>query len=108
MGRPSGREYLRFAGPGSRRRDSLSDGYRRSQRLADGRRSGVRGRRLMVRFAPEGRPELIACCAPARRPGWLVPFRQSGRAFYAYVYATTAQAKRDAFTALSSLLVERR
>jgi hypothetical protein len=64
--------------------------------------------RRPARFLPEGRPEWIACCAPARRPGWLVRFRQNGRAFYAYVYGTTAQAKRDAFTALSSLLVERR
>jgi hypothetical protein len=49
----------------------------------------------------------LACCAPARRPGWLVRFRKSGRGFYAYVFGTTAQAKRDAFTALSSLLVDR-
>lgn len=60
------------------------------------------------RFLPQGQPEWIACCAPARRPGWLVRFRQSGRAFYAYVCGTTAQARRDAFTSLSSLLVERR
>ena len=39
------------------------------------------------RFAVRGEPSPLACCAPARRdPGWVLSFRDDGRAFYAYVY----------------------
>jgi hypothetical protein len=60
------------------------------------------------RFALRGRPTPIGCCAPTRRPGWFLHFRAGGRAFYAYVYGRTPQARRYAAQALGSLLVEPR
>lgn len=59
------------------------------------------------RFVLRGRPTPIACCAPTRRAGWLLHFRAGGRAFYAYVYGNTPQARRYATEALSSLRVVR-
>lgn len=59
-------------------------------------------------FHPRGRPSPLECCAPTRRPGWLVYFRDRGRAFYAYLYGTSPRARTLAFQALSSLRVEPR
>jgi hypothetical protein len=61
-----------------------------------------------ARFVLRGRPTPIACCAPTRRAGWLLHFRAGGRAFYAYVYGGTPQARRYATEALSSLRVAAR
>jgi hypothetical protein len=46
-------------------------------------------------FRVRGAPSLLACCAPARRQaGWMLSFRDGGRAFYAYVYGDAPAALR--------------
>jgi hypothetical protein len=55
-----------------------------------------------------GSPQPIACCAPSRRPGWFMNFRDAGRGFYVYVYATTTATRRTALTILDRLTVTRR
>jgi hypothetical protein len=60
------------------------------------------GPRYVRRFPPRprafrvhGRPSPLACCAPARRDaGWMLSFRDGGRAFYAYVYGDARAALR--------------
>jgi hypothetical protein len=40
-------------------------------------------------------PSFLGCCAPARKQkGWMVAFRDHGRAFYAYVYGDPRAAAR--------------
>jgi hypothetical protein len=57
------------------------------------------------RFRIHGRPSPLACCAPARRDaGWMLSFRDGGRAFYAYVYGDA----RAALRILDSLRVSAR
>jgi hypothetical protein len=39
------------------------------------------------RFRVTGPPSYMSCCAPAReQKGWMLYFRDHGRAFYAYLY----------------------
>jgi hypothetical protein len=38
------------------------------------------------RFAVRGAPSGIACCSSRDRAGWVIPFRDHRRAFYAYLY----------------------
>jgi hypothetical protein len=48
-----------------------------------------------LRFHVAGPPSYLACCAPARRQkGWMLSFRDRGRAFYAYVYGDASSALR--------------
>ena len=42
--------------------------------------------RRPTRFRVEGRPSPLECCAVSGRAGWMLHFRDAGRAFYAYVY----------------------
>ena len=57
------------------------------------------------RFTLAGEPNVIACCGVARRKGWMIPFRDRGRSFYAYVYPGRAGSLRAALGALRSLRV---
>jgi hypothetical protein len=73
-------------------------------------------RRYIRRFAPRprrfelrGRPQFIACCAPANRGrGWFLNFRDGGRGFYAYVYLGQEGMRDEALALLDSLRVEPR
>jgi hypothetical protein len=49
---------------------------------ARGERSPQRPRTFRV----AGKPTGIECCSIARRVGWVIAFRDHGRAFYAYLY----------------------
>ena len=93
-------ERLTIAGPGG--------GMVHLQESLDPRRYVLRVPRRPAAFAPRGEPQWIGCCAPVKRRGWFVYFRDNGRGLYAYVYGTTFEAKWDAFAALNSLLVEQR
>jgi hypothetical protein len=69
-------------------------------------------RRYIARFNPRptrwhlrGQPRPIACCAPARRAGWFMNFRDADRGFYVYVYANAARARRAALTILDHLVI---
>jgi hypothetical protein len=58
---------------------------------ADVKRFPARPRRFRV----TGPPSYISCCAPARsQKGWMLSFRDGGRAFYAYVYGDAPAALR--------------
>jgi hypothetical protein len=64
-----------------------------------------------ARFRAPGRPTPLACCAALRGPGWLFPFADGGRTFYAYVFVgrrASEDARRRALSVLESLQVEPR
>ena len=63
-----------------------------------------------ARFALRGAPDWIACCVPEERKdkGWLLTFRDGGRALYAYVFLGRAGTRRDALAILDSLRVRSR
>jgi hypothetical protein len=46
-------------------------------------------------FRVTGSPSFLACCAPKRaQKGWMLSFRDHGRAFYVYVYGDVRSALR--------------
>jgi len=46
-------------------------------------------------FRVTGSPSFLACCAPARaQKGWMLSFRDHGRAFYVYIYGDARSALR--------------
>jgi hypothetical protein len=68
--------------------------------------------RYVARFDPRprrwrlgGRPQPISCCAPSRRAGWFMNFRDAGRGFYVYVYAETARERGTVLSVLNRLHV---
>jgi hypothetical protein len=61
-----------------------------------------------ARFDLPGRPEWVACCAPSDRKGWMFPFRDGSRAFYAYVYLGAPETRAEALRILDSLRVSPR
>jgi hypothetical protein len=72
-------------------------------------------RHYIARFDPRpvhwrlrGKPQPIACCAPSKRAGWFMNFRDAGRGFYVYVYANTAGTRRAALAILDRLMIARR
>jgi hypothetical protein len=72
-------------------------------------------RHYIARFDPRpvhwrlrGKPQPIACCAPTKRAGWFMNFRDAGRGFYVYVYANTARTRRAALAILDRLMIARR
>lgn len=60
------------------------------------------------RFALTGKPSEMECCALAHRVGWMLSFRDRGRAFYAYVYLGREGTRREALGVLDSLDVRPR
>lgn len=90
-------ERLTLAGPGG--------GMVMLQESLDPRRYIARFERRPARWRLHGRPQPIACCAPNRRPGWFMNFRDSGRGFYVYVYGQTARARQQALAILNALTV---
>jgi Penicillin-insensitive murein endopeptidase/Zinc carboxypeptidase len=64
-----------------------------------------------AQFRAPGRPTPLSCCAAVRGPGWLFPFAEGGRTFYAYVFVgerASEETRRRAFSVLESLRVEPR
>lgn len=63
-----------------------------------------------ARFALRGLPGWLECCVPDERKdkGWMLAFRDGGRGFYAYVFAGTADSRRDALSILDGLRVRPR
>ena len=59
------------------------------------------------RFRVSGEATPLACCTPTRRAGWLIHFRDRGRAFYAYVYPDRSGSARTALRVLDGLRVTR-
>jgi len=58
------------------------------------------------RFALNGNPQPIACCAPTRRPGWFFDFRDRNRGFYVYVYLGQAGTRGEGLAILDGLRVQ--
>ena len=56
-------------------------------------------------FSVNGLPGLMECCAILGRAGWSIPFRDHGRAFYAYVYPS-GDSPRPLLRILDSLHVD--
>jgi hypothetical protein len=64
-----------------------------------------------AQFRAPGRPTPLSCCAAVSGPGWLFPFADGGRTFYAYVFVgerASKETRRRAFSVLESLRVEPR
>lgn len=59
-------------------------------------------------FSVHGDPSFLACCVPAKRKGWVLPFRDGRRAFYAYVFPSREGGTETALEALGSLVVRGR
>jgi hypothetical protein len=59
-------------------------------------------------FRLAGAPSPLACCTPTRQPGWLIPFQDSGREFYAYLYPGTLDLRDEVLAILNSLEVSPR
>jgi hypothetical protein len=57
------------------------------------------------RFSLPGRADWIPCCAPRSGKGWMLPFRDAGRAFYVYVYLGAPGTRAEALPTLDSLRV---
>jgi hypothetical protein len=56
-------------------------------------------------FRLRGEPQWLVCCEPLHKRGWLLDFRDGGRAFYAYVYGSSRAARAQAVAILDSLRV---
>jgi hypothetical protein len=93
-------ERLTLTGPGG--------GMVMLQESLDPRRHVARFDRRPARWTLRGEPQPIACCAPSRRAGWFMNFRDNGRAFYVYVYGDTAAARAQALSVLAKLKIEPR
>jgi hypothetical protein len=59
-------------------------------------------------FRLRGDPQWLVCCEPLHERGWMLYFRDGGRAFYAYVYGSTQAARTQAVGILDSLRVRPR
>jgi hypothetical protein len=57
------------------------------------------------RFRLAGKPSPLECCTPTREPGWLVPFQDAGRGFYAYLYPGSLSRRDEVLAILNSLEV---
>jgi hypothetical protein len=57
-------------------------------------------------FGVHGAPSGIECCSSLTRAGWVIPFRDNGRAFYAYLYPA-GRSPAHLLRVLDSLRVER-
>jgi hypothetical protein len=93
-------ERLTLAGPGG--------GMVMLQESLDPRRYIARFDPRPAKWSLRGRPQPIACCAPNRRPGWFMNFRDSGRGFYVYVYGRTSRARRQALAILDAVEISPR
>jgi hypothetical protein len=60
------------------------------------------------RFRLRGDPQWLVCCEPLHKRGWMLGFRDGGRAFYAYVYGSTQAVRAQAVAILDSLRVRPR
>lgn len=93
-------ERLTVAGPGG--------GMVMLQESLDPRHYIARFDRRPRKWRLRGEPHPIVCCAPSRRPGWFMNFRDSGRGFYVYVYGRTQRARQQALVILNALKVSPR
>jgi hypothetical protein len=59
-------------------------------------------------FRLRGDPQWLVCCEPLHKRGWMLDFRDRGRAFYAYVYGSNRAARAQAVGILDSLRVRPR
>jgi hypothetical protein len=60
------------------------------------------------RFRLRGDPQWLVCCEPLHERGWMLDFRDGGRAFYAYVYGSNRAVRAEAVAILDSLRVHPR
>lgn len=60
------------------------------------------------RFRLVGKPSPLECCTPTRQPGWLIPFQDGGRGFYAYLYPGSHDLRDEVLAILNSLEVSPR
>ncbi|HEX9350303.1 MAG TPA: hypothetical protein VF877_03420 [Gaiellaceae bacterium] len=68
--------------------------------------TGTRGLpRRPGRFRLVGEPSPLECCAPTSQPGWVLPFQDAGRGFYAYLYAGSLDRRSEVLGILNSLKV---
>jgi hypothetical protein len=93
-------ERLTLAGPGG--------GMVMLQESLDPRRYIARFDRRPRRWRLRGKPQPIACCAPSRRAGWFMNFRDSGRGFFVYVYGRTSRARQQALGILDAVEISSR
>jgi len=64
--------------------------------------------RRPAHFAVHGPPGSLTCCeAPGYGKGWMLPFRDRGRSFYAWVYPGREHRAREALAILDGLRVTR-
>jgi hypothetical protein len=59
-------------------------------------------------FRLRGDPQWLVCCEPLHKRGWMLDFRDGGRAFYAYIYGSTQAVRTQAVAILDSLRVRPR
>lgn len=68
--------------------------------------TGTRGLpRRPGRFHLLGKPSPLECCTPTSQPGWVLPFQEAGRGFYAYLYAGSLDRRSEVLGILNSLEV---
>jgi hypothetical protein len=60
------------------------------------------------RFRLVGDPTPGECCTPTNAPGWVIPFQDAGRSFYAYLYPGSDDRRGDVLGILNSLEVRPR
>jgi hypothetical protein len=56
-------------------------------------------------FRLVGKPSPLECCTPTSQPGWVLPFQEAGRGFYAYLYAGSLDRRSEVLGILNSLEV---
>ena len=59
-------------------------------------------------FRLRGNPQWLVCCEPLHKRGWMLDFRDGGRAFYAYVYGSSRAVRAQAVAIVDSLRVRPR
>jgi hypothetical protein len=60
------------------------------------------------RFRLLGDPQWLVSCEPLHERGWMLDFRDGGRAFYAYVYGSSRAVRAQGVAILDSLRVRPR
>ena len=56
-------------------------------------------------FEVRGVPSPLECCRATMQPGWLLPFKEGGRGFYAYLYPGRLDERAELVAILNSLRV---
>jgi hypothetical protein len=56
-------------------------------------------------FEVSGAPSPLECCRATGQPGWLLPFQEGGRGFYAYLYPGRLDERAELVAILNSIRV---